>query len=145
MTGLSQAEAEAANDRLYSEPVRWLGTAEREACFIARLQEAGATVFRGGRFLSVSANCDKGAALQWLRSQYQSYQPGAGVDDIAIGDSANDLPMLEAAHTALLIRSPVHDFPELNKKDAVIHSQQCGPAGWAEGVSQWLQAKGITV
>jgi mannosyl-3-phosphoglycerate phosphatase len=145
MTGLPESEAEAANDRLYSEPVRWLGTAQREARFIESLQEKGATVFRGGRFLSVSANCDKGAALRWLRSQYQAYLPDVEIDDIAIGDSANDLPMLEAAHTALLIRSPVHGFPELIEQEAVIHSQQCGPSGWAEGVSQWLQAKGITV
>lgn len=145
MTGLPTDAAQAANDRSYSEPVRWLGTAQRKARFIASLQKAGATVAEGGRFLSVSANSDKGAALRWLRCQYQACLHGRVIDDIAIGDSANDRPMLEAAHTALLIRSPVHDFPELTKNDAVIHSLQCGPAGWAEGVSQWLQAKGITV
>jgi mannosyl-3-phosphoglycerate phosphatase len=53
--------------------------------------------------------------------------------------------MLEAAGTALLIRSPLHDFPALSKVDAVIRSLQYGPAGWAEGVSQWLYSNGITL
>ena len=144
MTGLTADEAQAANDRCYSEPVRWLGTAQRENLFTQRLQDADATVFKGGRFLSVSGSCDKGKALRWLRSRYQE-SAGGSAQDLAIGDSENDRPMLEAAGSALLIRSPVHDFPVLSKVDAVIHSEQYGPAGWAEGVSQWLQSQGITV
>jgi predicted mannosyl-3-phosphoglycerate phosphatase (HAD superfamily) len=66
------------------------------------------------------------------------------VEDIAIGDSANDCLMLEAATTALLIRSPVHDFPPLARVDGVIRSQLPGPDGWAEGVSQWLQLNSLS-
>ncbi|MCB1688916.1 MAG: HAD-IIB family hydrolase [Halioglobus sp.] len=145
MTGLSAEAAQAANERCYSEPVKWLGSAQREAIFRRSLGDAGATVIRGGRFLSVSASCDKGKALRWLRAQYQAHSPGDDVDDLAIGDSENDLPMLEAARTALVIRSPVHDFPTLTRTDRVIHSQRYGPEGWAEGVSQWLRAKGETI
>jgi mannosyl-3-phosphoglycerate phosphatase len=145
MTGWSASEAQAANDRCYSEPVRWLGSAQREALFIQRLQDAGATVFKGGRFLSVSGSCDKGQALRWLRSRYQECSSLDRVADLAIGDSENDRPMLEAASAALLIRSPAHDFPPLAKIESVIRSQQYGPAGWAEGVSQWLQSNGVAV
>lgn len=140
MTGLSQEQATAANQREYSEPVRWLADPEREALFVQRLQDAGATVARGGRFLAVAGLSDKGRALVWLRNCYQRAAGGAIVDDIAIGDSANDCPMLEAAGTALLIRSPVHDFPALDKREQVSHSSSCGPAGWAEGVARWLQS-----
>jgi mannosyl-3-phosphoglycerate phosphatase family protein len=145
MTGLGEEAASAANDRQYSEPVRWLGPPHREALFIQRLQVVGATVTRGGRFLSVSGSCDKGQALRWLRSRYQELHASGRVEDLAIGDSDNDRAMLEAARTALLIRSPVHDFPSLAKADAVLRSHQYGPAGWTEGVTQWLQANGITV
>lgn len=145
MTGLSRSAAQAANDRCYSEPVRWLGSAQREALFIERLQKGGATAFRGGRFLSVSGNCDKGQALRWLRSCYQHSNSLDYVTDLAIGDSENDCPMLEAAGSALLIRSPVHDFPALATSVSVIRTQQYGPAGWAVGVAQWLQNNGTTV
>ena len=45
---------------------------------------------------------------------------------------------LEAADEALLIRSPVHDFPALQRDTGVMRSTACGPAGWAEGVIEWL-------
>ena len=144
MTGLSMTQAQAANDRFYSEPVRWLGSKARETLFTRRLRDAGATVLKGGRFLSVSGNCDKGQALRWLRARYQQQAGGTALKDLAIGDSENDCSMLEAAHTALLIRSPVHDFPALGKVDGVLRSSACGPAGWAQGVSQWLQSNGIS-
>ncbi|MEM1155897.1 MAG: mannosyl-3-phosphoglycerate phosphatase, partial [Pseudomonadota bacterium] len=61
-------------------------------------------------------------------------------DDLAVGDSGNDIAMLEAAGTALLVRSPAHAFPTLNRVDKVIHSHHYGPAGWAEGVEIWLSS-----
>lgn len=143
MTGLGEVEARTANDRSYTEPVRWLGSVKREPLFIKRLHDAGATVFKGGRFLSVSGGCDKGQALCWLRSLYTKFAGGSMVD-LAIGDSDNDRPMLEAAHSALLIRSPVHAFPSLAKADSVIRSVHYGPAGWAEGVTHWLHSNGIS-
>lgn len=144
MTGLSELQAIAANQREYSEPVRWLAEPEREAQFLKRLREAGATVAKGGRFLAVAGLSDKGQALVWLRNCYQRAAGGGIVDDIAIGDSANDCPMLEAAGTALLVRSPVHDFPSLNKRDRVSRSSSCGPAGWAQGVARWLQSNNFS-
>lgn len=139
MTGLSPAAAALANSRQYSEPVKWLGSPEREREFIAALHQAGANVLRGGRFLGVAGQCDKGAALRWLRSVYAGYAPDRRIIDLAIGDSENDCSMLEAAHSALLVRSPVHDFPVLAKLDRVMRSSACGPTGWSEGVAAWLE------
>lgn len=138
MTGLPAAAAELANHREYSEPVQWLGDPVRKADFIAELQAAGARALQGGRFLTVAGDCDKGRALAWLRSAYREALGRGTVHDLAIGDSGNDIAMLEAAETALVIRSPVNEFPQLARKQGVIYSRLCGPEGWAEGVSQWL-------
>ncbi len=138
MTGLSRARAAEANRREYSEPVQWLGTPERRAQFLARLQDAGATVLEGGRFLSVAGDSDKGRALTWLREIYCHYRATEACHDLAVGDSRNDCAMLEAAETALVIRSPVHDPPALRRQEGVILSRDFGPAGWAEGVARWL-------
>jgi len=145
MTGLSEARARAASRRRYSEPVKWLGTPGDEARFIRRLERAGATVARGGRFLSVSGDCDKGRALAWLRNLYREMNPAGAVADLAVGDSDNDRLMLEAAGTALLIRSPVHGFPTLAREEGVIFSDCPGPAGWAEGVSHWLRLQNTSI
>jgi len=145
MTGLSELQAAAAGNRGYSEPVQWLGTPLAEQRFTQRLRENGATVVRGGRFLTVTGDCDKGRALTWLRDAYQRAGTPDGIEDLAIGDSDNDRTMLQAAKTALLIRSPVHGFPTLDRDEGVLHSEAVAPAGWAEGVSRWLQQKGITI
>ncbi len=139
MTGLSREQAALANRREYSEPVQWLGSESRKQVFIEALRGEGAGVLQGGRFLTVAGDCDKGRALAWLRSVYLQQHGGDTCHDLAAGDSGNDCAMLEAAETALLVRSPVHDFPVLQRSAGVIRSRACGPAGWAEGVAHWLQ------
>jgi mannosyl-3-phosphoglycerate phosphatase len=138
MTNLSAEQAERANQREYSEPVQWLGSDERKVEFISCLRRHGACVLQGGRFLSVSGDCDKGRALAWLRQAYLQAHGLTTCRDLAIGDSGNDCAMLEVAETALLVRSPVHDFPALSRSQGVIYSTGYGPAGWAEGVARWL-------
>jgi mannosyl-3-phosphoglycerate phosphatase family protein len=139
MTGLSPAAAALANSREYSEPVQWLGTEQRKGEFIARLSESGANPLQGGRFLAVAGDCDKGRALAWLRGVYRSHAEGGVLVDLAAGDSGNDVAMLEAAGTALLIRSPAHPFPALARETGVYLTERCGPAGWADGVEAWLR------
>ena len=141
LTGLSNAEAALANQREFSEPVHWLGSPERRDAFIAELESHGATVSQGGRFLGVTGVCDKGRALQWLADAMRSCLGCERVDTLAIGDSGNDVPMLEVADTALLIRSPVHEFPELARSRGVLRSRLPGPEGWNEGVMTWLQER----
>lgn len=143
LTGLSPVEAALANQREYSEPVAWLGSAERRSAFVVALRMRGANPLQGGRFLTLAGDCDKGRALQWLRAEYQAAARGAAQHAIAIGDSGNDVAMLEAAETALVVRSPVHDFPRLERPGNTMYSTQFGPAGWAEGVSRWLEARGV--
>ena len=138
LTGLPEHAAALANEREYSEPVRWLGSPERREAFVARLRASGAHPLQGGRFLAVSGDCDKGRALAWLRKVYRESCRADACHDLAIGDSGNDCAMLEAAETALVVRSPAHDFPLLARREGVIYSTGFGPAGWAEGVARWL-------
>lgn len=137
-TGLSLEQARLANRREYSEPVQWTGSPERKALFERALRAEGANPLQGGRFLAVAGDCDKGRALAWLREAYRNAWGCTTIADLAAGDSGNDVAMLEAAQTALVIRSPVHDFPDLNRTAGVIYSNSPGPAGWAEGVGRWL-------
>ena len=138
LTGLTEQAAALANQREYSEPVHWLGSPERREAFIERLRAGGAHPLQGGRFLAVSGDCDKGRALAWLREVYRRSYRADACHDLAIGDSGNDCAMLEAAETALLVRSQAHDFPSLARSEGVIYSNGYGPAGWAEGVALWL-------
>ena len=143
LTGLPEEAAIEAMDRQYSEPIMWLGSPMRRTKFISLLQLKGATVRQGGRFLSVGGNCDKGKSLIWLRELYTRQLSIKTINDLAVGDSENDLPMLEATMEALLIRSPSHAFPGVKRDIGLYKSKSFGPRGWTEGISFWLQRHNI--
>jgi len=138
LTGLSPQQAKLARTREYGEPIHWRGSPERLQDFIERLRKAGAVVLRGGRFIHVSGRCDKGRALRWLNRQYAQLGDGQVPVSIAAGDSDNDVAMLEAADLALVIRSPAHPAPRLNREENTYHSNACGPDGWVEGIRHFL-------
>lgn len=139
-TDLSLRNAELANTRKFSEPVKWLGGEDDKQRFAEALREMGAGVLEGGRFLQVSDHCNKGQALRWLLGVYEK-ETKQSMTTIAVGDSNNDVAMLEAADHALVIRSPVHSAPELLRKENVMFSSQYGPQGWVEGIEAILELK----
>ncbi|EED34132.1 HAD-superfamily hydrolase YedP [Luminiphilus syltensis NOR5-1B] len=133
LTGLSAEEAAAAMQREFGEAVHWRGSDEQLQAFSKALREHGAAVHRGGRFIHVMGPSDKGRALQWLNDHYND--PGGSAPiSIAIGDGNNDVPMLEVADYALLIRSPVNPLPAVDRDSGLFVSQEPGPAGWQQGL-----------
>ena len=139
LTGLEKTQAEQAAQREYGEPVQWIGNAPEKHRFIQALETQGARVLLGGRFLHVSGNCDKGSALRWLHRQFADRLDGPPPLSLAIGDSQNDIAMLEAADHALVIRSPAHPPPQLHRDNNTYLSKSTGPTGWNEGVRLFLQ------
>ena len=136
LTGLSPDQARLARQREYSETIHWLGSDRRKTEFITQLKAAGANLLQGGRFLSMGDNTDKGRALVQLQQLYQ--QQHGDCQTLAIGDSANDISMLEAADSALIIRSPNHRAPSVQRTNNLYSSKATGPNGWVEGVCAWL-------
>jgi D-glycerate 3-kinase len=138
-THLDERSAGLASKREYGEPVMWLADDEKKRTFVAELTSLGATVLQGGRFLHVSGETNKGQALCWLTEQYQSLSlTGERFKTIAIGDSQNDVAMLEVADIALLIPSPAHDLPALERDNDVFIAKQVAPEGWKQGVETIL-------
>ncbi|MEJ2308303.1 MAG: HAD-IIB family hydrolase [Gammaproteobacteria bacterium] len=138
LTGLAPEDAGRAAQREYGEPLRWQGDETRKAAFIRLMEQHGATILQGGRFMHVSGDCDKGRALLWLNAQYAKALGEMPVS-IAIGDSHNDAAMLEAADHAIIIRSPSHAPPGLSRGDGVLVTHGTGPVGWDEGVRKILE------
>ncbi|MGR8929193.1 MAG: HAD-IIB family hydrolase [Gammaproteobacteria bacterium] len=138
LTGLAEDAASRASRRQFGEPIAWQGTEQGRERFISELRQSGATVTQGGRFLHVSGDCDKGKAMRWLTAIYKTAF-GQPVTTIAIGDSQNDIGMLESADIAVLIPSPTHDLPRLRKPKHMYTASQQGPHGWTESVSMILR------
>ncbi len=136
-TGLSFEQAKAASNRHFGEPLKWLGTQEELTHFTEVMQEAGAYVVKGGRFVHVSGKTDKGNAMAWLSSFM-------GVNTtVALGDGENDSSMLEKADVAVQIRSPIHAFPRLKRNSNVIQTSGIGPIGWYEAIEGILSKTNI--
>jgi mannosyl-3-phosphoglycerate phosphatase family protein len=136
LTGLSLADAERANQRAYGEPIHWYGDKSLKRLFIEQATSLGAKVLEGGRFLHMSGNVDKGKALQWVATRYQQLY-ATQVQTLVLGDSQNDVAMLNAADKAVIVRSPVHSPPELQRPPSLI-TQHLGPEGWFEAINYFI-------
>ena len=171
LTQLSLPKAQLAKQRLCSEPLLWQGDESSWRAFKSELRQRNLQLLKGGRFWHVFGISDsgiissdlgssgptgcgltspgvlndgllnKGVAIQKLVDLYHEY----GTRDcttIALGDSPNDIDMLDTADIAIVIRHKdgtyldygVEDHP----KKRVLLSHQPGPAGWNETLSAVL-------
>lgn len=138
LTGLSAEGAQLANQREYSEPVLWFGDDITKEQFRDVLLEEGIWMVEGGRFLHLSNGCDKGKAVAWLKAFYQARDSDMPIHTIALGDSHNDVSMLEACDQPIIIRSPTKHPPQLRTSQSIIQSHLSGPEGWADTISRYL-------
>lgn len=128
-TGLSLEGARRARRREFSETVVGLGVGEAERLG-GELRDRGLVVRSGGRFHTVTgAGADKGRALAWLMERLRHAPGCAELASVAVGDSDNDVPMLQAADRAFLVAGGggVGALPA-----AVERLRGTGPAGFAE-------------
>lgn len=125
-TGLSRTKAQLAKNRAYSEPLIWRDSEDNFTVFCEMIEQAGFKILHGGRFIHVLGKTNKGLAAQSL---LQRLTHEGKTHMIALGDSGNDLDMLNIATTPVLVKSPSHDFPSCIRADA-IKTTEYGPKGW---------------
>jgi mannosyl-3-phosphoglycerate phosphatase len=143
-SGLDPQQVQLARQRDYDEPFFLAGaTPKKEEAFVRLARERKLEVVRGSRFWHIHAGSDKGRAIRELMKYFR-----AGwrikLRAIALGDSANDLPMLVAADVAVLL--PKHDgsFDEAvtAKLPRITRGSAPGPEGWNEAVLELLETRG---
>jgi len=142
-TALSVREAHMARQRETGEPFRFT-SANLSAirAFVRRAQERGYTVQRGGRFWHFTGSCDKGLAMSVLIGFYRlAWQ--TRIFTIALGDSANDLTMLQLVDRPILIPSSDGRFDEDVTKaiPRITRASKSGPAGWCTSLLKALQGR----
>ncbi len=144
LTGLPLEDAKKSSERFYTEPLKWTGSESLKQEFIDDIKERGLHTLQGGRFLHVMGLTDKGQANQHIKALYHDFyasvnpsKKGNNVKVIALGDSHNDIAMLQAADIAVVIRSPHYPPPEFDHPHKII-SNAYGPEGWNECIQQLI-------
>ena len=136
-TGLTRSEAQQAMQREATEPILWHDTEVALDTFRQQLETLELQCVKGGRFYHVMGIFNKASCFPALRKHYSQLDPEA-VKIIALGDSQNDLPMLEQADLAVVIPSTKGIKLQLDR-DAVFVASQPGPDGWQEGIDFFLK------
>jgi mannosyl-3-phosphoglycerate phosphatase len=138
LTGLSHLKAKQAKAREFSEPFvtpKEVSTDELEAA----AAEYGFRILIGDRFCHlIGADAGKGKAVNWLLNYYRSTVSTDKIVTIGLGNSPNDLEMLETVDIPIAIASQQGIHPDLANRGWLV-PQSPGAAGWAEAVADILE------
>ncbi len=124
-------EARMAKERDFDEPFIFKGSNAEIKKLRHAIEQKGFNVTQG-RFFHILGNSDKGKAVSILIDLYKKQYNE--VISIAIGDSPNDIPMLEKVDYPVIVKKPDGNYdqqittPNIKKADGV------GPEGWNEAI-----------
>ncbi len=100
-------------------------------------------ISKGGRFYHLLGQNDKGKAVLRLREMYEkTFKP---IKTIALGDSPNDLQMLEAVDYPVLIQKADGTHDPSVKRENLIQAPGIGPSGWNAAVLKLLDHLSNTI
>lgn len=142
---ISREQAKRMAQRNYGETILQIQS-EDIARFIKYVQEDGMKVIHGGRFFDVTVGTDKGIAVGILKKLFKDKFHN-NVTFFGIGDSTNDIPMLNLMDIPILVQrqdSSWVDDGEIKMKNAVdssrissnklIKIEGIGPNGWENAI-----------
>ena len=119
---------------------------EDVARFIKCTQEAGMKVIHGGRFFDVTIGTDKGIAVGILKKLFNRKFHN-DVIYFGIGDSTNDIPMLNLMDVSILVQRPDSSWLDYkgtkmkngvnsnnNSNNNILKVNGIGPHGWENAI-----------
>ncbi|MDD2701565.1 MAG: HAD-IIB family hydrolase [Sideroxydans sp.] len=136
LTGLAPEAARRAQQRDFDEPFVFEGDVDQR---FLRAIEADGLCWTEGRLFHIMGDHDKGRAVRLLHDLY--VRQWGRVDSIGLGDSLNDLPLLQAVCHPVLV---MHDDGTHDARidvARVYKTQLPGPAGWNEAVQHLLPVR----
>ncbi|MBI3951701.1 MAG: HAD-IIB family hydrolase [Acidobacteria bacterium] len=142
-SGLTLPEARRAKQREYDEAFKIAGAGSRLVeLVLQKIEEAGLRYSIGGRYYHLHDNNDKGRAVHILTGLFKKAH--GSVVTVGIGDSLNDLPMLEAVDLPVLVQKPngQHDRAIVERMPHVRLASGIGPQGWKATVMEILAEMG---
>jgi len=139
-TGLDRRQARLAARREYDEPFLIPGNPSAGTVRTVKslATKRGCRVVKGGRFYHLTGKATKGQAVRALMQIYRvSHQIQVF---IGLGDSENDLSLLDAVNVPILMAKPDGTFDAtILRRIPSVKRALAGPAGWLQIVSALLR------
>lgn len=142
LTGLDMDDAAMAKARFASEPLLWDDTEHRLQEFKHHIEQQDLKLIKGGRFYHVTGLFDKSTAIQNIVDRYHAQDPDCTMVSIGLGDSPNDLAMLETVDIPVVIKSARSNEMQLRNPNAIFSVAE-GPQGWNEAILNILKKYGL--
>ncbi len=139
-TGLPIEEAQLAKQREYDEPFVLAGSEEQRKQVLQLITQLGLHWTRGSRYFHLTGSNDKGKAVKFLIDLYK--QEHRKVITIGLGDSLNDLPMLQAVDYPVLVQKPGGQYEESIRLSGLLKVQGIGPEGWRTAILKLVASVG---
>ena len=137
LTGLSLNEAVRAKKRAYDEPFLLEDPASGLDIVRTMAESAGLSITQG-RFFHLTGNNDKGRAVRLVKDIY-ARADGISPRTIGLGDSPNDLPLLENVDFPVLVQKPGGRYEPSIRLDNLILAPGEGPVGWSVAVRDLVE------
>ncbi len=140
-TGLDLTAARCARRREFDEAFIILDGDQRAWPRLrAEIRRLGLRTTRGSRFFHIMGSNDKGVTVRRLRAWFERLG-GAPVHTVGLGDSPNDIPMLQAVTMPVLVARPGGRY-DAETSAAVPDARRAGgvgPQGWNRAVLRLLR------
>jgi mannosyl-3-phosphoglycerate phosphatase len=140
LTGLTEADAQQAKAREFTEPFMTPKNVTPEK-LMAAAASIGFQVVVGDRFSHlIAGSAGKGVAVRQLVAHYRTTLPaGETVTTVGLGNSPNDLAMLENVDQPIVLPGKSGPHAKLSDRGWTI-APAPAPEGWAMAVQQVLTA-----
>ncbi len=136
ITNLDINEAEMAKKRDFDEPFVYSGSESELAGLFDAIRRKGFTCTEGS-FFHILGKSDKGIAVSILAELYR--QEYGAVRTIALGDSPNDIPMLQNVDCPIVVQRPDSRYHPKMVMPNLIKADGIGPEGWNRAVLKLME------
>jgi mannosyl-3-phosphoglycerate phosphatase len=136
LTGLSLDAALLAKEREFDEPFLFEDTGEDGDRLEHAVRAKGFNLTMG-RFFHILGESDKGRAFSIVADLYR--EKLGEIITIALGDSPNDIPMLERTDIPILVKKPNGKHDPRVHLPRLIRAEGVGPSGWNAAIISLLK------
>jgi mannosyl-3-phosphoglycerate phosphatase len=136
LLNLNQNEAKLSKRREYDEPFYFLEEIGEKAVKSALMEfeKKGLTLTTGGKLYHITGKNDKGRAVGVLIHMFKDNWEGE-ITTIGLGDSTNDLTLLEAVDIPVLVKRKDNSYEKSILDKLKVHKAPgVGPYGWNQAV-----------